>query len=138
MNLFVAKLDPGTTTKDLHKLFAHYGLVTTVKVIFDHFTGLSKCYGFVEMPNSHEALEALKELDNTPFQKSTILVKESVSSDYKFSTLESGYKNEASNSSGNSNQQVYHRNSTMLIKLKKDNKSPRNYGYHGSGYHDFM
>ena len=138
MNLFVAKLDPSTTTKDLHKLFAHYGLVTTVKIIFDHVTGLSKCYGFVEMPNFHEAHEALKELDNTPFQKSTILVKESVSSDYKFSSLESGYKNEASISSGNTNKQEYHRNTTSLLKLKRDNNRPRNYGYHGSSYHDII
>ena len=138
MNLFVAKLDPCTTTKDLHKLFAHYGLVTTVKVIFDHVTGLSKCYGFVEMPNLYEALEALKELDNTSFQKSTILVKESISSDYRFATQESGFRNGVTYSSGNSNQQVYHRNMTSMIKLQRDNNRPRNYGYHVNDYRDFI
>jgi len=138
MNLFVAKLDPCTTTKDLHKLFAHYGLVTTVKVIFDHATGLSKCYGFVEMPNFHEALEALKELNDTSFQQSTILVKESVSTDYRFSTLDTGFQNNTTYSSGNNNQQVYPRNLTLTNKLQKDNNRSRNYGYHGSCYPDFI
>ena len=138
MNLFVAKLDPSTTTKDLHKLFAHYGLVTTVKVIFDHVTGLSKCYGFVEMPNFREALEALKELNDTSFQQSTILVKESVSTDYRFSTLGAGFRNNTTYSSENNTQQVYPRNLTLTTKLQKDNIRSRNYGYHGSSYHDFI
>ena len=138
MNLFVAKLDPSTTTKDLHKLFAHYGLVTTVKVIFDHVTGLSKCYGFVEMPNFHEAIEALKELNDTSFQQSNILVKESVSTDYRFSTLDAGFRNNTTYSSGNNNQQAYHRNLTSTIKLQKDINRPRNFGYHGSSYHDLI
>jgi RNA recognition motif-containing protein len=138
MNLFVAKLDPSTTTKDLHKLFGHYGLVTTVKVILDHVTGLSKCYGFVEMPNFHEAIEALKELNDTTFQQSTILVKESVSPDYRFSTLEAGFRTNTTYSSGNNNQQVYHRNLTSMIKPQRDNNRPGNYGNHGSGYRDFI
>jgi RNA recognition motif-containing protein len=134
----VAKLDPNTTTKDLHKLFAHYGLVTTVKVIFDHVTGLSKCYGFVEMPNFKEAIEALKELNDTSFQQSTILVKESVSSDYKFSTLEAGFRNNTTYSSGNYTQQGYPRNLSSVIKLQKDNSRPGNLGIHGSRYHDYI
>lgn len=83
MNLFVARLNPATTTKDLQKLFAHYGLVTTVKVIFDRVTGRSKRYGFVEMPNNNEAHEALRELDNTSFQENIISVKESQPTDYR-------------------------------------------------------
>jgi RNA recognition motif-containing protein len=77
MNLFVAKLNPESTSEDLQKLFAHYGHVSAVRVIIDKETGNSKRYGFVEMPNETEAKEALKELNETEFQESMIVVKES-------------------------------------------------------------
>ncbi|MEI6139235.1 MAG: RNA-binding protein [Mariniphaga sp.] len=77
MNLFIANLSPASTTKDLQKLFSHYGIVTTVKVIIDQVTGRSKRYGFVEMPNNYEAREAMAELNNTSFQEKLILVRES-------------------------------------------------------------
>ena len=77
MNLFVAKLNSGSTSEDLQRLFAHYGQVFSVKVILDKETGNSKRYGFVEMPNEFEAKEALKELNETEFQQSIIVVKES-------------------------------------------------------------
>ena len=77
MNLFVAKLNAGSTGEDLQRLFAHYGQVFSVKVILDKETGNSKRYGFVEMPNDFEAKEALKELNETEFQQSIIVVKES-------------------------------------------------------------
>jgi RNA recognition motif-containing protein len=77
MNLFVAKLNSGSTSEDLQKLFAHYGEVSSVRVILDKETGNSKRYGFVEMPNEFEAKEALKELNETEFQQSIIVVKES-------------------------------------------------------------
>ena len=94
MNLFVAKLNPSTTSKDLQKLFAHYGLVTIVNVIFDRATGRSKCYGFVEMPDRDEALEAINELDNTLFQDSYILVRNSKSGDFRHSDSQSGNRNQ--------------------------------------------
>ena len=77
MNIFVAKLNSESTSEDLQKLFSHYGEVTSVKVILDKDTGHSKRYGFVEMPNEWEAREALMELNETEFQESIIVVKES-------------------------------------------------------------
>jgi len=138
MNLFVARLSPFTTTKDLQKLFAHYGLVTTVKVIFDHATGLSKRYGFVEMPIMPEAHEALKELDNTSFQDSIISVKESLATEYRNSTAVLGYRNRVTSSSGTGNLQEYNSTSTSLVKVPRDNFNRRNFGYRGSGYRDFV
>ena len=80
MNIFVAKLNPLTTARDLQRLFAHYGFVNTVKVIKDPYTGKSKKYGFIEMPNPSESNEALKELHSTVFQDSVIIVKDSQTS----------------------------------------------------------
>ncbi len=77
MNLFIAQLNQTTTSQDLQKLFAHYGYVTSSKIIYDRFTGRSKGYGFVEMPKAEEAAEAITELNGTSFQQSIILVKDS-------------------------------------------------------------
>jgi len=136
MNLFVATINPATTTKDLQKLFAHYGLVTTVKVILDHVTGKSKRYGFVEMPNNHEALEAIKELDKTSFQEYMITVKESQNSDYQIADDESEFENQNSTSlqSVNGDNRRYNNNVALLNKSQRSFNSPRNYGYRGSGY----
>ena len=75
MNLFITRLNPETTADDLLKLFTHYGAVSTTRIIFDRLTGRSKSYGFDEMPNSNEALEAMNELNNSSFQESMIIVK---------------------------------------------------------------
>ena len=75
MNLFIANLNPASSGKDLMVLFSHYGSVNTTKIIFNRVTGLSKRYGFVEMPNISEALQAVAELNNTPFQNKIINVK---------------------------------------------------------------
>ncbi len=77
MNIFVAKLNPETTSEDLQNLFSHYGDVKSVKVIYDKETGSSKRYGFVEMADATEAMEAINQLNDSEFQGSTIAVKES-------------------------------------------------------------
>lgn len=77
MKIFIAKLSPKTTADDVRKLFEHYGKVTVCKVITDHETKRSKCYGFVEMPVENEAYVAVVETDNMEFMGSVIDVKKS-------------------------------------------------------------
>ncbi len=77
MNLFVAKLSPTTTAKDLETYFEPHGEIVSAKVIIDRFTGNSKGYGFVEMKNDDEALSAIEALNETELKGSTIVVKES-------------------------------------------------------------
>ena len=77
MQIFVAKLSQKTTRNDLQALFAQFGEVTSCKVIMDHETGLSKCYGFVEMPNDSEAYKAIVETDETVFMGNELQVKKS-------------------------------------------------------------
>ena len=47
----------------------------TVKIIMDKFSGKSRGYGFVEMPNDEEATKAIEGLDNTDLDGRTIVVK---------------------------------------------------------------
>lgn len=75
MNIFIAKLSSSTTGDDLKTLFEEFGEVTSAKVIFDRETGHSKRYGFVEMPNEEEGLNAINELNESDFQDSQIVVK---------------------------------------------------------------
>ena len=77
MKIFVAKLAFKTTADDLRALFEQYGEVTDCKVIMDHETGRSKCYGFVEMPNDAEAYKAIVETDETIFMGNELQVKKS-------------------------------------------------------------
>jgi len=134
MNLFIAKLNSTTSTRDLQNLFSHYGLVTTVKVIFDHDTGRSKCYGFIEMPNNHEASEALKELDNSSFQDSLISVKQSQPVDSRTPESEFGKRNGYARLSGNGENREHKINSAMIIKPQREDYSRRNFGYRGGDY----
>ena len=77
MKIFVAKLSPKTTTEDLRALYEQFGQVDLCRVIMDHETGRSKCYGFVEMPNEAEAYKAIVETDETVFMGNELQVKKS-------------------------------------------------------------
>ena len=75
MNIFVAKLSPRTDNASLQQLFEEFGEVESAKVIFDRETGNSKGYGFVEMPDEEEALQAINDLNESEFEGSEIVVK---------------------------------------------------------------
>jgi RNA recognition motif-containing protein len=47
----------------LEGFFAEYGEVSSARVITDKFTGKSRGFGFVEMPNDEAAKKAIAELD---------------------------------------------------------------------------
>ncbi|MCO6479409.1 MAG: RNA-binding protein [Phaeodactylibacter sp.] len=75
MNIFVAKLNFDTQEMDLQDAFEEYGEVDSVKIIMDKFTGKSKGFGFVEMPNDDEARAAIDGLNDQEFDGRTIVVK---------------------------------------------------------------
>ena len=76
MNIFVARLNYSTVEDSLREAFEAFGEVSSAKIILDKFTGKSKGFGFVEMPNDDEAREAISELNDTVFDGRTIVVKE--------------------------------------------------------------
>lgn len=75
VNIFVAKMSSVTTSDDLAALFGEHGAVASAKVIMDRETGNSKCFGFVEMEDETEAMNAINALNDTEFQGRTIVVK---------------------------------------------------------------
>ena len=67
MNLFVANISKTVNDDALKKLFAEFGEVTSVNIIKDRRTGESKGFGFVEMLNEAQALEAIRKLTSASF-----------------------------------------------------------------------
>ena len=60
MNIFVGNLAFSTTDHDLRQLFEPYGDVDTINIITDRYTGQSRGFGFVEMPDSAAAKAAIQ------------------------------------------------------------------------------
>lgn len=77
MDIFVAKLNSSTTADQITELFSQYGAVSNTKLIMDRETGMSKCYGFVEMENEAEGTAAIQNLNDTNFMGNYIVVKQS-------------------------------------------------------------
>ena len=75
MNIFVAKMSSATTGDDLATLFGEFGTVSSAKVIMDKETGNSKCFGFVEMEDETEGMNAINALNESEFQGRKIVVK---------------------------------------------------------------
>lgn len=74
MNIYVGNLPYSATEDDLRELFQRYGEVSTVNLIMDKFSGQSKGFGFVEMPNNGEADAAIKALNETDLKGRNIKV----------------------------------------------------------------
>jgi RNA recognition motif-containing protein len=63
---------------ELKEVFEEYGEVTSAKIIFDKYSGKSKGFGFVEMPNEAEAKKAIEELNGAEVSGRNIIVNESI------------------------------------------------------------
>ena len=59
MNIYVGNLPNSVNEGDLREVFQAFGEVSTAAVIKDKFSGESRGFGFVEMPNKDEAEKAI-------------------------------------------------------------------------------
>lgn len=74
MNIFVGNLNYEVRDNDLEQLFSPFGEISSVKVIMDKFTGRSKGFGFVEMPNDDQASKAIDGLNGKDIRGRSIKV----------------------------------------------------------------
>ena len=65
--IYVGGLPFKTTEEEMNGLFATYGQVTSAKLITDKYSGQSRGFGFVEMPNDDEAMAAMEKLNGSDF-----------------------------------------------------------------------
>ncbi len=68
MNIYVGNLAYSVTEDDLKEAFGAFGEVASVSLIKDKFTGQSKGFAFVEMPNNAQAESAIKGMNDKPLK----------------------------------------------------------------------
>lgn len=76
MNIYVGNLSYNLTEQELRDIFSEYGEVSSVNIITDKYTGQSKGFGFIEMPNQSEAEEAISAINETSVGGRNIKVNE--------------------------------------------------------------
>jgi RNA recognition motif-containing protein len=63
MNIYVGNFPRVTSEEELRAAFEAYGEVASVAIIKDKFSGESRGFGFVEMPDQAAAQKAIAELN---------------------------------------------------------------------------
>lgn len=74
MNIYVGNLSYDATEHDVQQAFERFGQVESVSVISNPYDGRSKGFGFVEMPQSDEAQQAISELHDSELMGRTLKV----------------------------------------------------------------
>jgi RNA recognition motif-containing protein len=76
MNIYVGNLPRKATEDELRQAFQAFGEISSVSIIKDKFSGDSKGFGFVEMPNKAEADAAMEGLNGKDFMGQSLTVNE--------------------------------------------------------------
>ena len=63
MTIYVGNINYTLSEEDIKRIFEVLGHVEAIKIIRDKKTGRSKGFGFLDMPDKKEAMEAIKTLD---------------------------------------------------------------------------
>ena len=75
MKLFVDGLPYDLYDDELVEIFEKFGPLVSAKVTMDKETGKSRGFGFVEMQNEQDALDAIEHLKDIAFGKKQLIVK---------------------------------------------------------------
>ena len=76
MNIYVGNLGFEVSESDLREAFEQFGQVAEVRLIMDKYTGKTKGFGFIEMPEKEEAEKAIAEMNEKDFEGRIIKVSE--------------------------------------------------------------
>ena len=76
MNIYVGNLSRDVSEAELKEAFQAYGEVQSAAVIKDKFSGESRGFGFVEMPNKEEAEAAIAGLNGKDMKGRNMTVNE--------------------------------------------------------------
>lgn len=74
--LYVGNLPFGASEEALKTLFAEAGIVESVKIITDTYSGRSRGFGFVEMASKEEGEKAISLLNGKTFMERALVVNE--------------------------------------------------------------
>lgn len=76
MDIYVGNLSYDAADADLQELFEQHGSVKSARVITDKYSGRSKGFGFVDMPEQSEAETAISNLNEEDFMGRPLRVNE--------------------------------------------------------------
>jgi len=76
MNIYVGSLSFELSDVELKQAFEAFGAVTSARIIMDRYSGRSKGFGFVEMPNEAEAKAAIADMNGKDLKGRKIMVSE--------------------------------------------------------------
>ena len=76
MNIYVGNLSFNVTEADIKDLFSQHGTVQTASVIKDKYSGESRGFGFLEMPEKEEALKAISALNGKDLKGRNLKINE--------------------------------------------------------------
>ncbi|MBN1695305.1 RNA-binding protein [candidate division WOR-3 bacterium] len=76
MNIYVGNISWDLTEEDLKGAFEAHGKVSSAKIVTDKYTGRSRGFGFVEMPEKTEAEAAISNLNGKELKGREIVVNE--------------------------------------------------------------
>jgi len=76
LNIHVGNLSRETTEEELRQEFEQFGRVETIRIITDRYSGVSKGFGFVEMPETDEGKAAIAGLHRKELAGRTLDVSE--------------------------------------------------------------
>ena len=76
MNLYVGNISFDTTEQRLRQVFEEFGTVTSARLITDRDTGRPRGFGFVEMSEQSEGLNAIDELNDKEVDGRRLVVNE--------------------------------------------------------------
>ena len=76
MNIYVGNISRTATEQNLKDAFAAYGAVQSASIIKDKYSGESRGFGFVEMPNKEEADKAISGLNGKDLKGRLLTVNE--------------------------------------------------------------
>ena len=76
MRIYVGNLNYDTNDEALLALFQQHGQVESAKVVTDKYSGRSRGFGFVEMPDSAEAQKAIEALNGQEVEGRPLKVNE--------------------------------------------------------------
>lgn len=76
MNIYISNLDQSITKEALTDLFKQHGEVKTAEVVLDVFTGQSRGFAYVDMPDETDAQQAISQLNNYQLHDRAISVQQ--------------------------------------------------------------
>jgi RNA recognition motif-containing protein len=76
MNIYVGNLSRDVSEAELKEAFQAFGEVSSCNIIKDKFTGDSRGFGFVEMPNKEEADKAVADMNGKDLKGRNLTVNE--------------------------------------------------------------